>query len=293
MMRILVTGGAGFIGHHLVPRLHRVAHEVIVLDNLRRAAIAPDDLVCREFIEGDIRSTGDVKRAIAGCQVVIHLAAQSNVVGSDDDPSYTFSTNVVGTWNLGLAARDAGVSHFIFASSREVYGEADRLPVSESARLAPKNLYGATKASGEHLLSSMRSPSMNVSILRLANVIGSGDSGRVLPNWLNAARDGRPLALFGGQQVLDFVPIDTVTKAVFSLLERGAIDTPINIGSGKPTSLRDLASEVVSRVGSVSKVELLPARAVEVTRYVADVTRMRDQLGIQPPEFPLDGIQNY
>ncbi len=292
-MKILVTGGAGFIGHHLVPRLHRVAHDVVVLDNLRRPAITPGDLVCREFIEGDIRSGEDVMRAIAGCQVVIHLAAQSKVVGSDDDPEYTFSTNVVGTWNLGLAARDAGVSHFIFASSREVYGETDRLPVDESTPLAPKNLYGATKASGEHLLSSLRSPSMNVSILRLANVIGSGDAGRVLPNWLGAARDGRPLSLFGGQQVLDFVPMETVTKAVFSLLERGAIDTPINIGSGKATSLRELATEVVSRLGSASKVELLPARTVEVTRYVADVTRMRDKLGILPPEFPLEGIESY
>lgn len=292
-MKILVTGGAGFIGHHLAPRLHRVAHDVIVLDNLRRPATSPDDLVCREFIEGDIRNDEDITRAVAGCQVVIHLAAQSNVVGSDDDPSYTFSTNVVGTWNLGVAAREAGVSHFIFASSREVYGETDRLPVSELAPLAPKNLYGATKASGEHLLGSLRSHSMNVSILRLANVIGRGDTGRVLPNWLAAAKDEKPLQLFGGQQVLDFVPVDTVTRAMFSLLDRGAIDTPINIGSGKPTALRDLATEVISRLGSASKVEILPARTVEVSRFVADVTQMRDRLGIQPPEFPLEGIESY
>lgn len=292
-MKILVTGGAGFIGHHLVRQLHRATHDVFVLDNLHRAAIKPEDLVCREFIHGDVRKWDDVVRAIGDCQAVIHLAAQSNVVGSDEDPSYTFSTNVVGTWVVGQAARNAGVDHFIFASSREVYGEVERLPVAESAPLAPKNLYGATKASGELLLQSLASAGMNVSILRLANVIGPGDSGRVMPNWLAAARQGRVLALFGGQQVLDFVPIDTVVSAVFKLLERGAIDAPVNIGSGKPTALRDLANEVVSRLDSLSAVKLLPARTVEVTQFVADVTRMRDVLGVAPPEDPLSGIEGY
>jgi nucleoside-diphosphate-sugar epimerase len=292
-VKILVTGGAGFIGHHLVRQLHRATHDVVVLDNLHRPAIRPEDLVCREFIEGDIRKRDDVLRALDGCQAVIHLAAQSNVVGSDNDPSYTFSTNVVGTWTVGQAARNAGVDHFIFASSREVYGEVERLPVSESTHIAPKNLYGATKASGELLLRAIDSTAMNVSILRLANVIGPGDSERVLPNWLSAARQGKVLALFGGQQVLDFVPIETVVAAVFRLLERGAIEGPVNIGSGKPTALRDLASQVTERIGSLSSVKLLPARTMEVTRFVADVTRMRDVLGVMPPEDPLQGIEEY
>src|SRR5581483_5631160 len=157
-MAIVVTGGAGFIGRHLVERLCQdgmgVASEpVVVLDNLRRGsreALAPLIAAGRvRFIEGDVRDPRTVRQTLAGAETIFHLAAQANVMGSESDPDYAFVTNVTGTYNVLEAAQEAGARRIVFASSREVYGQPPVLPVPEDAPFAPKNAYGATKAAGE------------------------------------------------------------------------------------------------------------------------------------------------
>lgn len=292
-MKLVVTGGAGFIGHHFVPAALARGHDVTVVDNLHRGSFERPQLVGARLVVADIRDTEAVSEALAGRECVIHLAAQSNVMGSQADPDYTMTTNVDGTWNVARCAARAGVPHVVFASSREVYGEAQRLPVDEAHSISPCNLYGASKAAGEHLLRAMPSGGPRISILRLANVIGSGDSGRVLPTWLEQARRGEDLRIFGGEQVIDFVPVETVVAALLRVVESGRANRPTNIGSGTQTTLQQLADFVVSLTNSASRVAVLPARGPEVQRFTADVTLMRATLAIEPPAQPLESIRAW
>lgn len=282
-MKIAVTGGAGFIGQHLVRALSRRGHALTVLDNLRRGSFETAALEGATLIQGDIRDSATCDAAFRGVNCVVHLAAQSNVMGSESDPSYTVETNVSGTWTVAQAATAAGVPHLLFASSREVYGEPQTVPVPEAAPFSARNLYGATKISGEALLGTFPNPQLRTSILRLSNVIGPGDTGRVVPLWLTAARAQEPLILYGGEQVLDFVPVELVVDAFVAICERGPIGAPVNVGSGLPVTLRELAGRIIAMTGSRSTLEVRPARGPEVSRYCADVSRMERCLGLTPP----------
>ena len=147
-MHILVTGGAGFIGTHLVASLLAEGKEVSVLDNLTRGRISNTGKGFR-FVQGDIRDRETVVKAMTGVDILFHLAAQSNVMGAVTDLDYSFTTNVFGTFEVLRAAKEAGVRRVVFTSSREVYGDAAVLPVSEDAPLHAKNAYGASKVAGE------------------------------------------------------------------------------------------------------------------------------------------------
>lgn len=292
-MRIVVTGGAGFIGHHLVAALCRRGHEVTVLDNLRRGSLKCVELAAAQTINGDVREATTCARAFEGAQCVIHLAAQSNVMGSQTDPDYTFETNVTGTWTVAAAAARAGVNHLIFASSREVYGQPASLPVAEDAQISPFNLYGASKAAGEALLRTLPWPTLRVSILRLANVIGPGDHGRVVPLWLAAAGSGQPLVVYGGSQVLDFVPVETTVEAFVRVAETGPLTEPVNIGSGIPVALTELAQRIIAITKSDSLIDIRPSRGPEITRYCADTSRMNTILGMSASSDPVGTIADW
>jgi UDP-glucose 4-epimerase len=289
-MRILITGGAGFIGSHLAETLARDAlNEVLVLDNLHRG--------CREnlaactdkvrFLEGDIRNRDCLREVIQGASVIFHLAAQANVLGTEADQQYAFTTNVAGTVELLSVAREAGVRRVVFTSSREVYGEATTLPVPESAPLLPKNAYGASKAAAEHYCRVFANQGLEVSVLRLANVYGPRDSDRVIPIFLDQALRDEPLVLFGGEQLLDFVWIGTVVNALSKAAFGPSLPGPLNVGSGTGTSLKDLARRVVEITSSRSRIEFAPARSVETVRFVADVTLARQTLQLAVPADPL------
>lgn len=290
-MKVAVTGGAGFIGHHLVRLLVAEGHEVTVLDNLRRGSFERPGLDGAHCIEGDVRVLAHCRMAVAGSDAVVHLAAQSNVMGSNADPDYAFETNVTGTWNIAVAAREERVGHLVFSSSREVYGETDALSVPESAPLRPHNLYGASKAAAEMLLAGLPEGAPRVSILRLANVIGPGDSGRVVPLWLQSAREGTPLTVYGGRQVMDLVPVDVACRAIVNTLSRGPLDGPVNVGSGVATPILSLAAHIIQLTHAASATEIVPARSVEVTRFCASTERMQAILGVIPPERPLEAIE--
>lgn len=291
-MRVAVTGGAGFIGRSVVECLSRRGHTVVVLDNLRRgSAEATRWSEAVLFTRGDIRSLDSCIEAFAGADVVVHLAAQANVMGTESDPDYAFETNVIGTWNVARAAAEAGAGHLIFSSSREVYGNPSALPVHEDQLLRPHNLYGASKMAGEATLAGLPAGSPAVSVLRLSNVIGPGDRDRVVPNWLSAARAGEPLVMFGGNQELDLVPLDFTTAVIVRLVEGDALPLPVNVGTGTTTRLPDLAHRIVSITGSTSPIEIRPPRGPEVTRFRADPARLIRELGLTPPRDPLAAIK--
>lgn len=286
-MRILVTGGAGFIGVHLVEALMDAGYDVVVLDNLHRASMRniPHGA---EFIQGDVRNRGVVCRAMEGCARVYHLAAQSSVMGAVADEEYTFTSNVVGTYNVLACASELSVPRVIISSSREVYGEVERLPVAEDHPMVPKNMYGASKVAGEAYCGAFQATyGLEVNILRLANVYGPGDRDRVIPMWLGKAARGERLDLFGGEQVLDFVAVHLVVDALLRAGETSLNGMPVNVGSGVGTLLKDLVTRIQSLAEACVEVSLLPARSIEVTRFVADVGRMRTILGLEPPDDPL------
>lgn len=290
MTRTLVTGGAGFIGGHLVDRLVHDRHDVIVLDNMRRGRASTLEQHLRAgdigLVEGDIRDAGLLANVMRGVETVYHLAAQSNVMGAIDDAEYSFTSNALGTFNVLRAAVDAGAARVVFTSSREVYGESGYVPVDEDHPLAAKNPYGASKVAGEaYARTFAHCHGLDVAVLRLANVYGPGDRDRVIPLWLDAAAAGRDLNVYGGGQVLDFVWVGTVIDALTLAGEEG-LPAPTNIGSGVGTSILELARRIIEVTSSRSQIARVPARGAEVTRFVADTTRMRT-LGIEPDADPL------
>jgi UDP-glucose 4-epimerase len=290
MSKILVTGGAGFIGAHLVARLAESDQEIVVLDNFKRSSRETlEQWVARgrvRLIEGDVRRFDVVADAVRSCEIVYHLAAQSNVMGAVHDPDYSITTNVLGTFNVLRAAAEGGAKRVVFTSSREVYGEAQVVPVSEREPLLAKNPYGASKVAGEAYCRTFASThGMRVAVVRLANVYGAGDSGRVIPLWLAAAQEGRDLQIYGGEQVIDFLWVGTAVDALLHAAERG-LPGPVNIGSGIGTKIVDLATQIIEGTRSTSKIVRTPPREIEVAKFVADVQLMRS-LGLQPETDPL------
>jgi UDP-glucose 4-epimerase len=292
----MVTGGAGFIGSHLVDYLlARDAQQVVVVDNLTRPREnwlkAREDHPRLVFVEGDILDADRLSAALVGIDVVYHLAAVATVMAAVHDPERAFAVNAMGTAQVAMAARRAGVRRLVFTSSREVYGDPATLPVTEDAPLKPKNVYGASKASGELFLSTLGPADMAVVIVRLANVYGPGDSGRVIPIFLNNASNDRPLTLYGGQQILDLVWIgDVVEVLVKAGFSAEPVTEPINIGSGTATPLQALAQRIVNLVARDTPIQIVPPRGPEVDHYQADLTRAAYYYGLTPKEDPLDKL---
>ncbi len=291
-MHILVTGGAGFIGSHLVERLLREGHRVTVMDNFFRgrrenlAGCATHPSFRLE--EGDIRHYDDFERLPDGIGMIYHLAAQSNVMGAVTDLDYSYQTNVTGTYNALKFARDRGVDRFVFASSRESYGEAQYIPVDENHPLNSKNAYGASKVCGERYCDVFRQMyGLNVFVLRLANVYGPRDFDRVIPIFINKALRNETLSIYGGKQVIDFIGVDTVVELFVEMTGHPAVAQPVNVGSGKGTTLFELAEAILRESGSASRLEVLPAREVEVVKFVADTKRFGKIYKTKVPENPL------
>ncbi len=296
-MRTVVTGGAGFIGSHLAEKLLLAGHEVIIIDNFFRGLKSNLAGILNHpglrLVEADIRKRSIWPGYLDGADIVFHLAAQSNVLGAVHDLKYSFETNVIGTFNLLEECAARKVRQFIFSSSREVYGEAQELPVTEQHPLLAKNAYGASKAAGElYVRVFQNSGQLNTVIFRLANVYGRRDFNRVIPIFIDNCRKQEDIKIFGGEQVIDFVYVGLITEAMIRAIGRDDLfGTVLNIGSGSGTTLYQLADQIIRLTGSESKISVLPARTVEVVRFVADTTLMEHRLGISRPENPIGHLE--
>ena len=293
-MMILITGGAGFIGSHLVDRCVANGYAVRVIDDLSSSTKSSLKSHLRErtveFVKGDIRDRKLARKSVQGVDAIFHEAAQVSVPLSLDDPVYTDDVNVRGTLNLLIAAHDEGVERFVYASSSSVYGDPASLPVKESSPLRPLSPYAASKIAAEAYCASFnRADGLSTVCLRYFNVFGlrQGPDGyaSVIPAFIRSLLSGRPMTIFGdGTQTRDFVHVDDVVEAnTLALTADMAVGEAINIGSGKSVSITELANMLreISDAKSPAPVHVA-ARKGDVKHSVADITNARRLLGYAP-----------
>lgn len=280
MARVLVTGGAGFIGSHLVEALVSNGDDVVVLDDLstgRRENLAK--VAGRiTFIEESVTKAEAVRQAVEGSQAVFHLAAVVSVQRCLEEPEFARMVNVEGAANVFDSARDHGAS-IVFASSSAVYGESDERPRSEADPCVPCSPYGEHKLAGEQLAKGGVP-------LRFFNVYGprqnpKSEYAAVIPRFVDLAQSGRPLTIFGdGLQSRDFVHVRDVVRAL-RLASRSERHEPFNVGAGRSTTILQLAEVVQGAVGQRVPVEHRPAREGEIRHSAADVSKAAELLGFR------------
>lgn len=295
----LVTGGAGFIGSHLVRELLRRGHRVKVLDNFssgRRENLAEvaADLV---LTEGDIRDPDTLAAVMRGVDRVLHQAALISVVQSVADPLLCHAINDTGTLNVLLAARDAGVASVVIASSAAVYGDLPGQPKRETMVRAPTSPYGWSKCSAE-LYGGVfsRLYHLPVTCLRYFNVYGPRQDPKspyaaVIPIFASRMSRGQNPVVFGdGSQSRDFVFIGDVVQANLLAADTAAGGDVYNVGSGVTVTLLSLIDELNRALGTSLSPEFAAARSGDIHESSADIERIRQQLGYQPTTTLSDGL---
>jgi UDP-glucose 4-epimerase len=281
---VLVTGGAGFIGMHVVPMLLEQGYRVRILDNMFRG---DRDEVAKLVAGGNVRYGGSVHAAMKGCESVIHLAAVS-INKSVADPHESIDINMVGNHNVFNAAAEHGVRRLVFASSASVYGDPKKLPMHEDDELAPLTPYCISKRAGEDLLGFyQRTKGLNWIALRFFNVYGPGQKTTayytsVINHFVNRLRNGQPPVIDGkGEQSMDFIHVTDIARSVVAALNAEQGNVPVNIGTGIDTSIAALAKILIGAVGANVEPQFNP-RDVLVSRRAADITRAKEVLGWEP-----------
>lgn len=295
MKNVLVTGGAGFVGHHLLRRLSEDNNfKIAVIDNLsnsnknfsvsRLGMFYKDDIRNRETIADIIK-----RERIDTC---IHLAAKISVTDSIVNPFETVDVNVNGTLSLLDACAKNDVKSFIFASSAAVYGNATILPIPEDHVLEPLSPYGASKVSGEALVTSYKGSGKikNAISLRFFNIYGEGQSPQyagVITKFAERLSKGLPPIIFGtGEQTRDFVSINDVVNAIMQAAQAdNGISGIFNVATGRPISINELARKMI-KASNLADLEPIYADGEEgdIMHSYADITRAKEILGFTPAE---------
>lgn len=291
-MKVLVTGGAGFIGSHIAEALVRAGHRVRVLDNFysgRRDNLAAvsDDV---EVVRGDCANPGTARRAVKGVEVVYHEAAIPSVARSVDDPALSHAANATGTLAMLLAARDAGVRRFLYAGSSSVYGDSPKLPKRESMAPEPLSPYAAAKLVGEHYLAVFcRLYGIEGLTLRYFNVFGprqdpSSPYSGVISLFATALLAGRTPVIYGdGRQSRDFTYVENVVRGnLLALHAQGARGQAVNVATGRCVSLLELLRVMARETGRPARALKRPARPGDIRHSLAAVSLARRLLGYRP-----------
>lgn len=299
-MRFLVTGGAGFIGSHIVEALLRRNHQVRILDNFStgKRENLPADQASLEVLEGDIRESETVVRAVTGVDGVFHEAALISVPRSVEHPGESFEINARGTFNVLEAARRSKVRRVVYASSAAVYGDQTNLPLSETLPLRPLSPYGLDKMYGEQV-GALYSSLYGVEgfALRYFNVFGPRQDAKspysgVISIFVDSVRSGNPPMIFGdGEQTRDFVYVADVVeanlKAMFAKYEGFRV---CNVACGRQTSLNQLFKELLRLTGRSLTATYSPARAGDIRHSLADISLIKRELGYAPAYGLADGL---
>lgn len=299
--RVLVTGGAGFIGSHLTERLLAEGYEVRVLDNFatgQRENLAGlvDQL---ELVEGDIRSYDRVHDAIRGCELVFHEAALPSVPRSIQDPLTSTNVSVIGTLNVLLAARDEGVRRVIYASSSSVYGANPDLPKRTEMAPVPISPYAVAKLAGEGLCRSFSHVfDLETVSLRYFNVFGprqdpSSPYAAVIPRFIDAFLDDAPPTVYGdGEQSRDFTYVDNAVLATVLAADADDVSGEVfNVACGERASLNDLLDQLRAVGGGQIEARYTDPRPGDVRHSLADIAPTREKLGYEPLVDVRSGIR--
>ena len=306
-MRILVTGGAGFIGSHLVEKLLAANHDVVILDDfndfydpqikqMNIAGFAKDVTVCRV----DLRENDSVRTVFGREKVdaVVHLAARAGVRPSIQFPRLYYDTNVLGTLHLLEAARVTGVQRFIFASSSSVYGASKTVPFSEDQHLTQTiSPYGATKIGGEFLCSTYSHLyQMRVVALRYFTVYGPRQRPDLaIHQFTRRIYAGQPIDQFGdGSTRRDYTYIDDIIQGTMAALDYdGPLYDMFNLGESQTIQLKELISAIENVLGKRAKINELPEQPGDMPRTYADISKARKLLGYNPATKLSEGLPKF
>jgi nucleoside-diphosphate-sugar epimerase len=295
--RVLVTGGAGFVGSNAVRRLAGLGAEVTVLDNLEtgsRENLPPSV----RFIQGDVENGELVSRLVAEVEVVLHLAAR-NIIVSTHDPRSDFSTNIGGTLNVLLAARQARLERVVYSSSASVYGNSRYLPANEDD---PPNLlspYAVSKFAGESYCRAFyESYEVPTCVVRYSNVYGPGQNATnpycgVIAKFFDAALNGRPMSIHGdGLQTRDFTFVeDAVEATLLASLRPRAVGEVFNVATGVETSITSMAKTILEVSGRSARIEHLDRRDIDnIRRRVVSIEKIRQALHWVPRFTLTEGL---
>jgi UDP-glucose 4-epimerase len=297
--RILVTGGAGFIGSHLARALLAEGHAVDVADDLS-TGLATDVPQDADLIEVDLGARGAVGPALEGRSytAICHLAGQSSGEKSFDDPGHDLDANARSTVALAAWAAEHDVPVFLHASSMGVYGQPERSPVAEDAPTVPLSWYGASKLAAERALTVAGAGGMRTASMRMFSIYGPGQNlsemrQGVVSIFMSMALRGDPIDVHGTlDRVRDFVYVDDCVEAWLRTLG-GHVSGPLNVGTGVGTSFRDMVTEMLARMGRPGHPvheRGTPTPGDQQALY-ADTARLREQLGWAPQTALGDGLK--
>ncbi len=298
-MRIIVTGGAGFIGKHLVKSLLKKDHRVTVFDNFSNStkdSVSSLIDMGAKVIEGNITKPLEILDAVKDHDIVIHLAAKISVSESISNPSDTFQVNVDGTRNVLISCEKNHIKKLIVASSAAVYGEGSPdVKLTEESETNPISPYGESKVKMEQEIREFASKhDVNCVILRFFNIYGVGQSDEyagVITKFMERITQDKPLEIFGdGMQTRDFIAIDDVVNSIHNAISHGKSGT-YNIASGKIITIKKLADMILSSSGKKLEIKYTTLKKGDIRYSQADISLMKNSLKYYPKIELKEGIK--
>ena len=296
--KIVVTGGAGFIGSNLVRKLYQ-DNEVIIIDNLStgKHENMEDFIDDIKFVKGDILDIDLLKKTFNEADYVFHEAAVVSVSKSIKDPAFTNNVNINGTLMVIMAAKEIGVKKIVFASSSAVYGDQKKLPINEETQLNPLSPYATSKIAGEYLCEEINDLGILQTVaLRYFNVFGpfqdpKGDYAAVIPKFIDNIINGQPLTIYGdGSQTRDFIYVDDVVNANIFAAEKN-ITGNYNIASGNSISVNQLAEILLKVSNKQNKILYDKPRPGDILHSQADITKIK-KAGFELSYYIDKGLKN-